>query len=295
MPEETPVVNTPPEGGTNAAQAPAGNVSDPVGGTGTTGEVNWRDGIAEDLRGDPALKDFKDVGGLAKSYVETKKMVGDGIRLPDEKDPDAQAKTDEIYTKLGRPDKPDGYTAQMPNDGDISWDEDSVGQFKDVAHAAGLNNKQAQDVMNWYGGLVQAGMKEQNEALQSAVEELKSDWGSSYDRNMAITLQAINKIGGPELEAELGANGLGNSPHLTKLIYSFAKNLAEDGIIPGEVAGVTGVEEAKAKIEAIKANPDHPYFHADAPGYKEATDEMYRLMQIVTGGKKEEEPISVGA
>ncbi len=259
------------------------------------GEANWRDGLSEGLKDDPALKDFADVENLAKSYVNTKKMVGDTIRLPEDGDPDAATKTEEIYSKLGRPDKPEDYTAQMPGGEDIVWDEDSVGAFKTVAHAAGLNNKQAQVVMDWYGDLVEAGMKEQDEGLKDAVETLKKDWGSSYDRNMAMTLQAIDKMGGPELKTELETRGLGNSPRLTKFIYSFAKNLAEDGIIPGEVAGVITKADAVAKIEAIKADPEHPYFHKDKPGYKEATDEMYRLNQIVTGGEKVEDAISVSA
>src|ERR1700675_2616902 len=40
--------------------------------------------LPEDVRADPSLKPFKDAGGLAKSYIDTKKMVGNSIRLPDE-------------------------------------------------------------------------------------------------------------------------------------------------------------------------------------------------------------------
>ncbi len=259
-------------------------------------EYDWRNDVPEDLKDDPSLKDILDIAGLAKNYVNTKKMVGDGIRVPEEGDENAQEKLNEIYTKLGRPAEAKDYEAQMPGGEDgPSWDEDSVNAFKDVAHAAGLNNAQTQAVMDFYGGTVETGLKAQQEELSAAVESLKKDWGTNYNRNMAYVMQSIEKLGGNELKAELDGNSLGNSPLLTKFIYQFARNLAEDGIIPGEVAGVIGKEDAKSKIAEIRSDPKHAYFNPDMPGHKEATEEMYRLNQILTGGEKEEAPVSVSA
>src|SRR6266540_2362242 len=59
------------------------------GGGGGGGEGDWRTGIADEkLRGDAALKDFKDVAALAKSYVEGRALLGSAIRVPG---PDAGA------------------------------------------------------------------------------------------------------------------------------------------------------------------------------------------------------------
>ena len=63
--------------------------------------ISFRDSLPEDLRNNPSLKNFNDVGGLAKSYVHAQRMIGaDKIALPN------QNSTDEdwanVYNKLGR-------------------------------------------------------------------------------------------------------------------------------------------------------------------------------------------------
>ncbi len=260
-------------------------------------ELDWRSEVPEDLKETACIKEAKGIGDLCKAFVNAEGMIGDSIRLPEEGDEKAQEKLDAIYTKLGRPAEAKDYTAQMPGDEDgPSWDKDSVDSFKGAAHTMGLSNKQAQGMMDWYGNLVELGLKAQTEALKDSVEGLKTDWGSNHDRNMAFVFQLLEKVGSPELRAELDATALGNSPHLTKLLYRFAKDAAEDGIIPGEVAGVIGKEDAKAKIAEINANKEHPYFkEVGAPGQKEASEEMYRLNQIAHGSEPVEAPVSVSA
>ena len=43
---------------------------------------DWKETIAEELRSDPSIKDFKDVDSLVKSYKETKAFVGSAMRIP---------------------------------------------------------------------------------------------------------------------------------------------------------------------------------------------------------------------
>ena len=59
---------------------------------------NWRDSLAEDLRSEPSLKDFKDINSLAKSHVSAQKMLGGSIRIPGE-DASDEARQ-EFYSKL---------------------------------------------------------------------------------------------------------------------------------------------------------------------------------------------------
>lgn len=47
----------------------------------------WRDkALPADLKSEPSLADFKDVPGLAKAFVDTKKAMGQMVKLPDTPD-----------------------------------------------------------------------------------------------------------------------------------------------------------------------------------------------------------------
>jgi len=73
----------------------------------------------EALRLEPSLaqingKDWSEAGpALAKGYVEAQKLIGQN-RLPTPQKDWDDKKWDEFYSKVGRPEKPDGY--QVPGD-----------------------------------------------------------------------------------------------------------------------------------------------------------------------------------
>ena len=53
--------------------------SEPVS---TPEPVDFRSSLPEDLREEASLADIKDVGSLAKSYVNAQRMLGSSIRIP---------------------------------------------------------------------------------------------------------------------------------------------------------------------------------------------------------------------
>jgi hypothetical protein len=70
------------------------------------GQTSWRDSLPQELREDPSLKAFNDPSGLAKSYIETKKMVGKkGVIVPTDKDGDDAWGS--FFKQIGLPESPD--------------------------------------------------------------------------------------------------------------------------------------------------------------------------------------------
>ncbi len=61
------------------------NQSGQVAAVGDPPANEFLNSLPEDLRAEPSLQVFKDLPTFAKSYIETKRMVGGSIRLPDEK------------------------------------------------------------------------------------------------------------------------------------------------------------------------------------------------------------------
>ena len=159
-------------------------------------EKTWRDELPDDLQGIKTLEKFKDVSGLAKSYVETERYFEGAVRIPDEK-----ASTEEwerYYTKLGRPEQSDGYEfekAELP-DG-MSYNEDFEKAFLDKAHTAGLNNKQVGDLYEWWNSTskeahVHSQVESEN-TIQRAEIELRADWGRQYDEKLAGVQRLVDK------------------------------------------------------------------------------------------------------
>src|SRR5581483_740520 len=148
--------------------------------TQTAPEPNsWHASLPEDLRSNQSLGKFKDVGSLAKSYVELEKHQGGALRLPGE---DAKPEDwDAFYNKLGRPESPDKYEVKRPELGEgIQWPEQTEKSFLQQAHKLGLNSKQAQGLMDWFAGDLKGVVGMQARQMQEQQQQLQADWGDKY-------------------------------------------------------------------------------------------------------------------
>jgi hypothetical protein len=97
--------------------------------------------IPEELREHPSLSPIKDVGNLARSYVNAQRLIGsDKIPLP--KNP-TDEDLDNIYSKLGRPETPEGY--ELPVDGNVITEE--VTTTYTTAQLSTINYAQSADVL----------------------------------------------------------------------------------------------------------------------------------------------------
>ena len=193
-------------------------------------EKTWRDELPDDLQGIKTLEKFKDVSGLAKSYVETERYFEGAVRIPDEK---ASAEEwERYYTKLGRPEQSDGYEfekAELP-DG-MSYNEDFEKAFLDKAHTAGLNNKQVGDLYAWWNSTskeahVHSQVESEN-TIQRAEIELRADWGRQYDEKLAGVQRLVDKYADGADKQYLEDSGIGNNPSMAKFLDRLAKDFGE--------------------------------------------------------------------
>ena len=97
--------------------------------------ADWRSGLPEEVRNDPSLSDIKDVGSMAKSYINGQKLIGKNrIALPVEGATDEEISM--FHSQLGRPEKADGYQfgdrPSLPEG--MQYDEAFETQFKDLSY-----------------------------------------------------------------------------------------------------------------------------------------------------------------
>lgn len=276
---------------TPGAGSPASPGSDPGAPPSTpaspTPPSGWRESLSEDIRGEKSFdvfkgKDWNEVGPvMAKSYLDSQKMIGGSIRLPNkDATPEERKKIlNDIFTKLGRPEKSEEYQYTKPNfvSKDVQWDDGMAKEFLGVAHEIGLNNEQVQALIGWQGSRMDKGAVNAREQIQGTLNTLKKEWGSDYERRLVLGERAVRQVGGDELVNLLEKTGLGNNPVFVKVFAEMGDILAEDGLIEGKVEGVLGAKDYQSKIEAIMMDPKHPLNDISHPGHKAAVEELTRL------------------
>lgn len=133
-----------------------------------------------DFAKDPAFKDFKDVGGLAKSYKETKSLVGQKLGIPaDDATPEAKAA---FYKALGVPDTVEGYGLKMPEgvppEAAKFYSENLLAGFQKIAKEINLTPAQAQALQKWNDGV----SMEQLKGMQADVTKSDEDFDAHATR-----------------------------------------------------------------------------------------------------------------
>src|SRR5439155_23792244 len=132
-------------------------------------------GLDPTIAKDPSLAGIKDVGSLAKSYVEGQKMIGGSLRLPkpDAKPEDVDRAWGDIYTKLGRPESAEKYEFKIAKEMEKFLPEADVKAFKSAAFKAGLSTKQAQAVLDHYSGVLGANLAQMQDIRKTTEEQLR--------------------------------------------------------------------------------------------------------------------------
>jgi hypothetical protein len=218
--------------------------------------------IPEDLRDHPSLSPIKDVGNLAKSYINAQQLIGaDKLAAP--KNP-SEEQLSEIYNYLGKPETPDAYEVAV--DGNIITEE-AANSYKDVAHKLNLTPQQASGILEYYKGLA---TNTQEQAVQNieyqreqVENDLKKEWGQAYDQKISSAGQVIKEYGNPEMLEWQLADGtkLGNHPEFIKAfanIADFRQSVTSEDTISNTTSGsVMTPKEAQAEIDAIMRSPDY--------------------------------------
>lgn len=234
---------------------------------------DWRDGLSADLRS--GLGDVQSVEDLAKGYVNAQSMIGNSIRIPGK---DAGSEDwDKFYGKFA--DVP-GLTRYNPDDLSSLYEaagrpadakgyqiEGAPQEFLEAAHAAGLNRQQVESMLAYEKGIEESHESAEQDALNAGINSLRQEWGLAFDRKVEEGQRAVAFLEqtAPGLAEALDATGAGNNPAVIKLFQALGANLKEGEGFAGTQGSNSGITpaEARAQIEEIHNNPQHPYHNGD--------------------------------
>jgi len=246
---------------------------------------SWKDSISEEYRVDPNIEKFTEIDALAKSYINATKMIGqDKLVIPNNNSTDDQ--WSEVYSKLGRPESADKYAFDI-NSEVVNLDESAINSFAEQSHKLGLNNKQAQGILDFYKnnmeGTAQQSVIDTETAQAQAEQQLRQEWGRDFDGKVkqagALAKANIN----PEvLDMQLqDGTRIGDHPEIIKGFAKIAGMMSEDKILGTESENVDTVKDIESEISALSNDKNGPYWNRNHPDHDKVVQQVYTLREML--------------
>ncbi len=220
------------------------------GGSGNQTPPDWRTGLPEDLRGHKSLetikgKDWNEAGpSLVKSFIHAQSLVGaDKLVIPGKDATKEQIA--EFRTKLGVPEKPDGYEVKLPEGlTEDKIDKKLMDTWRTRLHEAGIPKSQAEKIISDYLSDNLSVMTAQQKAAEKQAQdweiELKQKFGADYDKQVNYARYALRQLGSDSLLQLLESTGLGNNPTVVEFFAKAGRSISDDTARGGGGGGGAG-------------------------------------------------------
>ena len=246
--------------------------------------VSFVDSLDENLRSNPSLKNFTDANALAKSYVHARSMIGaDTVVKPQSNWTDEQY--DQFYMDTGRPESSADYDIKISIE---DTDEDAWNKFKDAAHGAGLNGRQAQKMAEYLENTITAVDQRSEENVQQiniqTEADLKKEFGQATEQKITMAMAAAERYIDPELLDDVflsDGRRLGDHPDIIRMFAAIASDIGEDSLV-GEGTQLV-MTPAEAMSLAKQKMTEGAYTDKFHPQHDEAVEEVQKLFELASG------------
>ena len=259
-------------------------------------DVKWPEGYQEEMKEENSLVPFvnKETGeinfsGLMKSYVHTKKHVGDKLAVPNEHA--SEEDRNEFFRKATgwEPDK-DKYVLTPGEDSKVG--PEFVTAFKETAHKLRIPAAAAAEMLKMVDSSSQSSLAQMGEKSVEAKNEgwdaLKTEWGNAYPAKVQAAKQLVQEHGSEEFKTYLKENGLADDPR----IFGFFSKIAGEVYAEADINTAGGrtpdgmtPDDAQKRINEVMADKNHPYHSKKIPGHADAVKDM-RKLYLAKNGKK---------
>ena len=252
--------------------------------TGRDAPGNWKTSISEEFRNDPSIEKFTEIDSLAKSYINATKMIGqDKLVIPTNNSTEDQ--WNEVYSKLGRPESADKYSLDATSE-TVQMDEGSIKSFVEQSHKLGLNNKQAQGILEYYKnnmeGTARQSRIDTETAQTQAEQQLRQEWGRDFEGKVKQAGALAKANIDPEVLDMTLSNGtrLGDHPDIIKGFAKIAGMMSEDKILSTESENVNTTKDIESEISTIMNDKNGPYWNRQHPDHDKMVQQVYTLREM---------------
>lgn len=265
---------------------PVGEQSQPAVGQNAP---DWATGLGEDALHVVREKGWKNPADAINAYKNLESFVGKqanrAVVIPEAED-DADG-WNKVYNRLGRPETPDAYGIEVPQDADDRT-KGILGKYKEIAHNLGLNNRQAielQKNLDAYVGEIDAKtMESASHQAEQELHALKKEWGMAYDDKVALAQKAAAKFANADLINSMEAAGMGTG-EIVKMFANIGSQFAEDAFVssdsPRGFGAVLTPEQAKQDLAELKADKDYTDTRTNPERYKMLQEKAKRLYAMM--------------
>ena len=251
---------------------------------GDTPVANWKSSISEEFRSDPNIEKFTEIDALAKSYINATRMIGqDKVAVPNKNSTEDQ--WNEVYSKLGRPETADEYALNIESEA-VALDDGAIKNFAEQSHKLGLNNTQAQGILEFYKNNMESNMQRatvDTETAQAQAEtELRAEWGKDFDSNVSKASALAKANMNPDildLQMQDGTR-IGDHPEIIKGFAKIAGMLSEDKLVSTESESVNSIKDLQSEISAITNDTTGPYWNNKHPDHAKMVQQVYTLREM---------------
>lgn len=241
---------------------------------------NWKDSLPEEIRNEPCLDNMKNFATLAKSYVNSQKMIGKNkIALPGENA--SQEEIDAFYTALGRPEKAELYKhdkVELPEG--IGLDDAAVAEFRNFAFENGISQSVFEKALAFDVKRTQAAqaaaIAAHNKEYQETLDKLKAQYGENLPARIAQVDKALTTFGIRDIFVD---RGLTNNYQIFEALANIGASISESKLKAGDVPQT--FRSPQQQIDEIYADPNGAIYNVDHPGHDKAVADVKRLMQQI--------------
>ena len=235
---------------------------------------DWKEGLSEEIRQDPSLKDVQSVEDLAKMHISAQGMLGRSIRPPgpDASDEDKAAFIeklttdfdgimrvpvgdevgDEIYSKIGKPSEAGNY--KFPEIEDSPFTDEQVGVMKARAFENNLTQTQFTNLVNDQLKVIQDSEAASNADVEQNRAILQQEWGAAHDERINdITAFLENDKGAPEALLEAVREGYVDAGY-AKWLHGLVERVSEPGELNRQERGEPTLTPAEARAQLNEVN-----------------------------------------
>lgn len=286
-----------PEATPQAAEPTQASYTTVIGEDGSFNE-GWKEMLPEDIRHELSLDTVRDLPGLAKQFVHAQKMIGKNkITLPGEHATDSEV--DAFHRALGRPETPDDYQLNVPDEIKGEFDENLLGQAKKMAHQLGLPQKAFDALIQFRTVEIEAGKRayeaEQQQQFEEAEQVITEYAGEAIDEQAHFANKLIaDNCPNDEYKDKL-LDALNSNP-MRPYVFNFLANIQrkafeQHGGIPTGDGGATAMTPAmlESKAKELMATPgymDGSLKDSNPEGYARITREVSDLFAKATKAGK---------
>jgi hypothetical protein len=239
---------------------------------------------SEEFRNDPNIEKFTEIDALAKSYINATRMIGqDKVAVPNKNSTEDQ--WNEVYSKLGRPETADEYALNIESEA-VALDDGAIKNFAEQSHKLGLNNTQAQGILEFYKNSMENDMQQSTvnteTAQAQAEQELRAEWGKEFDNQISKASALAKANMNPDildLQMQDGTR-IGDHPEIIKGFAKIAGMLSEDKLVSTESEGVNSMKDLQSEISSITNDTTGPYWNNKHPDHAKMVQQVYTLREM---------------